>query len=47
MIEGDLSFTVKGDKQYLSVGQLLNYHYDYPFQAIAHTECVCLLTIIK
>ncbi len=47
MIEGDLSFSAKGEKQYLSVGQLLNYHFDYPFQAIAHTECICLLTIIK
>ena len=47
LIEGSLSFLVKENEQYLSEGQLLNYHYDYPFQALAHTECVCLLTVIK
>lgn len=47
VIEGKLSFSVNEKEEYLSDGQLLNYHYDYPFQAIAHTDCVCLLTVIK
>lgn len=47
LIEGSLSFYAKEETHYLAVGQLLNYHYDYPFHAIAHTECVCLLTVIK
>ncbi|WP_113661377.1 cupin domain-containing protein [Pedobacter nanyangensis] len=47
LIEGSLSFAVKGEEHYLSDGQLLNYHYNYPFQAIAHTECICLLTVVK
>lgn len=47
LIEGNLSFVVNDKEEYLSVGQLLNYHYDQPFQALAHSECVCLLTVIK
>ena len=47
VIEGDLSFLTEDKEEYLSVGQLLNYHYDHPFQAFAHTECICLLTVIK
>lgn len=47
VIEGSLSFFVNDKEEYLSVGQLLSYHYDYPFKALSHTECVCLLTVIK
>ena len=47
LIEGNLSFVVNDKEEYLSVGQLLNYHYDQPFQALAHSECICLLTVIK
>ena len=47
VLEGSLSFVVNGVEEYLSDGQLLNYHYDYPFKAIAYSNCVCLLTVIK
>ncbi|MNK51691.1 hypothetical protein D3C87_706090 [compost metagenome] len=47
VIEGELSFFANEKQEYLSEGQLLSYHYDYPFQAMAHTECVCILTVIK
>ena len=47
VIEGSLSFFTEGKESYLSGGQLFNYHYDYPFQVVAHTECICLLTVIK
>jgi len=47
LIKGDLSFFASENKEYLSEGQLLNYHYDFPFQATANSDCICLLTVIK
>lgn len=47
VIEGAVSFFVNDKEEYLSVGQLINYHYERSFQALAHTDCVCLLTVIK
>ncbi|MFN0292371.1 cupin domain-containing protein [Pedobacter helvus] len=47
IIEGDLSFVVNQKEDYLSVGQLLSYHYGQAFQVLAHSECICLLTVIK
>jgi len=46
-IAGNLIFSVEGEEQYLSEGQLLNYHYDFAFKAVAQTDCVCLLTVTK
>lgn len=47
VIEGSISFLANGKEEYLSVGQLINYHYERSFQASAHADCVCLLTVIK
>lgn len=47
VIAGSLTFLVADNEQYLSEGQLLNYHYDFAFKAQAQNDCVCLLTVIK
>lgn len=47
VIEGSLTFIVEDKEQYLSEGQLLNYHYDFAFRAVAEGDCVCLLTVTK
>ncbi|WP_097129501.1 hypothetical protein [Pedobacter xixiisoli] len=47
LIEGNLSFFTEGAEDYVSEYQLLNYHYDHSFQAVAHTDCICLLTVFK
>ena len=47
VLEGELIFNAADFESYLSVNQLLNYHYDFPFTAQAQDDCVCLLTVIK
>jgi len=47
LIKGNLSFLTEGQQEYLSEGQMINYHYEQSFQAVALSDCVCLLTVIK
>jgi len=47
MINGSLSFYAHDKEEYLSEGQLLNFHYEQSFYAVANTDCVCLLNVIK
>lgn len=46
-ISGELTFLVADDEYYVSDGQLLNYHYSFPFKAVAKRDCICLLTVNK
>lgn len=47
IIGGSLTFFLADKEQYLTEGQLLNFHYDSAFEARAKSDCVCLLTVIK